>query len=290
MSLIDLLVAVVVAWFAWNGFGRGLAASAVWLACIAATPYLTGYLTPFLATWMGADMPDLPEFMRQPAAFVVSLAIAGLAVGTASAVLAGLIRKAQAQWPVLRAADKVFGAGVMTVTALAGLAVVTILLSGIISAPGRERLSASVWGSAVMPRFQPLVPYVLALVQEPLGKAPALLGIVPGAATDPGANAQSVSPAARLLATVLAVGGVPQMEALASADAKEINQVLDLLMAGSGAGSASPESTQATRLLLETLAGPGQAGGSQLPAGTSEAARLLLEALAKPVPAATPTP
>jgi hypothetical protein len=265
-----------------------LAASAVWLACIAGTPYLTGYLTPFLTTWMGADLPDLPEFMRQPAALIVSLAIAGLVVGIGSVVLVGLIRKAQARWPVLRAADQVAGAGVMTLTALAGLAVVTILLSGIISAPQRERLSASVWGSAVMPRFQPLVPYVLGLVQEPLGKAPALLGILPGAASDTGTNADSVSPAARLLATVLAVGGVPQMEALASADAKEINQVLDLLMAGSGTASASPESTLATRQMLEALLGQGAGGGSQLPAGTSEAARLLLDALSKPAP--TPAP
>ena len=278
MSLIDVLVAALLVWLAWQGFRRGLAASVVWLACAVLTPYLAGYLAPFLGTWIAEDLPDIPSFLRQPAAFVISFALAALVVGITSAVLFGLVKRVQRQVTVLRAADQVTGALVTMATGVTALAFITILATGFLSAPQRERLSASLWGTAVLPRFSGLVPYAMALVQGPVGSAPSLFGLIPGLKTPDQPSPQATPHAARLLLTALTVAGLPE-----GTVPPGTMDLLDTLTSGSGSAEALAADPQA-RALLETLAGSAGGPGSipGLPDGTSAAARLILQSMLAP--------
>ena len=277
MSLIDVLVAAFVVWLVWQGFRRGLAASVVWLACAALTPYLAGYLAPFLGSWVAKDLPDLPSWLRQPAAFVISFALAGLAVALTSSILFGLVKRLQQRLTVVRAADQVGGALVTMMTGITALAFVTILATGFLSGPQRERLAASFWGNTVMPRFSPLVPYALALIQGPLGNAPSLFGVIPGLKAQDGTSSAATPQAARLLLTALTVAGLPQ-----GAGSPETMRLLEALASGTGGAEALAANPQA-RALLEALAGSSGGSGSAavpgLPDGASDAARLILRSL-----------
>ncbi|MEK7214063.1 MAG: CvpA family protein [Chloroflexota bacterium] len=285
MSLIDVLVAALLVWLAWQGFRRGLAASVVWLACGVLTPYLAGYLAPFLGTWTAEDLPDIPPFLRQPAAFAISFALAALVVGITSAVLFGLVKRVQRRVTVVRAADQVAGALVTMATGVTVLAFVTILATGFLSAPQRDRLSASFWGTAVLPRFSALVPYALALVHGPLGSAPSLFGVIPGLKAPDQTAPESTPHAARLLLTALTVAVLPE-----GTVPPGTMELLDTLTSGAGSAEALAADPQA-RLLLESLAGAG--GGAAaipgLPDGTSDAARLILQSMLAPK-AAPPNP
>jgi len=194
VSLIDVGVLLVLLWVGWRGFRAGLTGALAWIAAVALTPYAAGYLTPSMAAWLAADVPDLPALFRQPAAIVLAVALSGVLIAIVTTILFGQVRRLMRFLPGVYKADQVAGALVAMAIGVAGLGLVTSVVSGLLSEAQRERIASSVWGGSVMPRLTPLAQYALTLIPgfpwgepgNPGTSEPGNLGEASGAASAKG--------------------------------------------------------------------------------------------------------
>lgn len=280
MSAIDAGVGIVLLWLAWQGFSRGLVGSLVWLLLIAVTPVLAGRVAPMLTGVLGTLSPDLPIFLRQPAAVIASLILTGIVLGLASGVLTGLVGRLLKPLPLAQLTNQAAGVLLATGAGVLGLGISTLLLSGFLSADQREQLDATIWGGAVAPHLAPLSPYVRALLPIPSLATPCdLPPELIGAALTRASPASTSSAAQALLSALPA-----QATVSAGVPGSNIEAARPFFEAVAGGGttqSLPPEATLAAAGMLKTMLGcPGadRPDAAILPAGSAAAARFFLEA------------
>lgn len=282
MSLIDVGIAAALLWLTWQGFQNGLVRSLVWLLVVGLTPVLASHLTPLLAAWLATDFPDLPSFLKQPVAVMVSLTAAGALIGIVSLVLAGFIGKLMRAVPLVWRTNQVAGGVAGMATGVISLGMVTLLVAGFVSPEQQGRLNASVWGSAIVPRLAPLARYASALLPNGIVTPCGLLPEVVGASLAGTGTADTAQAAQSLLAALHALDGTA-LAGMPAGTVEAAQPLFDAMASGTGVQDLPVGTTQAATLLLQAMAGCSDAGGTEsataMPAGATDAALQILKAL-----------
>lgn len=285
ISLIDVAVVAALLLVGWRGFRGGLTGSLAWVAVALVAPYAAGFLTPHLAVWIAADVPDVPGFLREPVAGALALAASVVLSGVVASIVFGRLRGMLQSLPsVFSVADRALGTFAALSVGLVALGAVTITISGLLSTQQRAQLASSVWGSRVVSQLAPLAPYAMAMRQAcPDGVPSAMAASLPdGLGESLGIGPEGLE-AARLILPALRNGSIPELQGVPAGSAEDAQQLLLALSSGSGTEGAPPGSIDAARAVLTALSEgrlPGEEPLGGLPNDTSEAARLVMSFLA----------